>query len=120
MSVPAKGMVMFGLFLMLAGCAAGKNELATRPLPPIQERTYEIENQKQDIMYVPVLRTEHPDGKARAEDTLKPQPTLDACKQALAAQVAESLTGHWKNSKVTEQVCYEVRKSGGQRKIVVG
>ena len=120
MYVPAKWMVMFGLFLMLAGCAGGKDELATRTMPPIQERTYKIKDQKDNISYVPILRYEHAEWKARMEDRLGNVPSLDACKQALAAQAAKPRTGHFKGYGVTDHVCFEVRKSGGQREIVVG
>lgn len=117
---PAKWMIVFGVFVSLAGCKTGGNELAARTMPPITERTYKIKGQTRDISYVPVLRGEHAEWKARMEDTLGPVPTLDACKQALAAHAAKPLTGHWKDYKITDHVCFEVKKSGGQREIVVG
>lgn len=108
------------LTLIVCGCAGGQGGIAKGAIPPIQEQTYRIKDQKQEISYVPVLRFEKPEWKARMQDTLGPVPTLDACKQALAAHAAKPRTGQSKGYKVTEHVCYEVRKSGGQRKIVVG
>jgi hypothetical protein len=115
-----KRILMVATLSALAGCGGGQGGVATSAMPPIQERTYQIKDQAQETAYVPVLRLENPAWKARIEDTLGPVQTLDACKQALKERAAKPRTGESKGYQVTEHVCYEVKKSGGQRKIVVG
>ena len=104
----------------LGGCAGDLGGLTTASTPQVQERSYRVAGQSQEIVYVPVLRFEKAEWNARMEDTLAAALTLDACKAALAERAAKPLTGHFNGYKVTEHVCYEVTKSGGQKKIVVG
>jgi hypothetical protein len=92
----------------------------TGSMPPLRESTYKIEGQSQEINYVPVLHYENKAWNARMRDTFGATQTLDDCKKVLAERAAQPKTGRFKDLKITEHVCYEVKKSGGQRKIVIG
>lgn len=106
--------------LLTCACGGGPSTSQTGAIPPVQERSYRVSGQTQDIVYVPVLRFEKAEWKARMEDTLGALPSLEACKAALAERAAKPLSGQFAGYKVTEHVCYEVTKSGEQKKIVVG
>ena len=106
--------------IMLGGCSGGQGGPPSGAMPEVQERSYRVKDQSQEVVYVPVLRFEKAEWKSRMEDTLTAALTIDACKNALAQRAKLPLTGQFAGYKITEHVCYEVTKSGTQKKIVVG
>jgi hypothetical protein len=70
-------------------------------------------------LYVPVLIYKHPAHGSTTRDTFSASRDLESCKSFLKTQAAKPIPQHLAGNQISQMICYEVDRGGGQTKIPV-